>query len=312
MNNSNGEFHQFEYTSASHERLDCFLVFCLQHITRSRIQALVREGFVSVNEKVILKTGYSLAKGDRVSILVPQIQQIQLLPESIPLNIVFENDRVIIVDKPAGMVVHPSVGHDSHTLVNALLSHISVTDCWNEIHKPGIVHRLDKDTSGLILVAKDSASQLWLQHQFANRKVEKTYLALVDGHPPTPMGRIQASISRDPSHRKRMSLASPGKGRDAVTEYFTLKKFSKHTYLKVRPLTGRTHQIRVHLASIQCPVVGDQLYGRKSPSLPINRHFLHAHFMRIILPGENQPREFTAELPNDLQQLLNELDKSTR
>ena len=310
MNNSNGEFYQFEYTSSSHERLDCFLVSCLQHITRSKIQALIREGFVSVNEQFIWKTGYSLTKGDRVSILVPPIQQIQLLPKAIPLHIIFENDRVIVVDKPAGMVVHPSAGHGSHTLLNALLSHISVSDDWNEIHKPGIVHRLDKDTSGLILVAKDSASQLWLQHQFANRKVEKTYLALVDGHPPTPMGRIQASISRDPSHRKRMSLASPGKGRDAVTEYFTLKKYCKHTYLKVHPLTGRTHQIRVHLASIQCPVVGDQLYGRKSPSLPMNRYFLHAHFLRIILPGEDQPSEFTAELPNELQQLLNELNES--
>lgn len=310
MNNSNGEFYQFEYTSFSHERLDCFLVSCLRHITRSRIQILIREGFVSANEQVIRKTSYSLTKGDQVSILIPPIQQIQLLPEAIPLNIIFENDHVIIVDKPAGMVVHPSVGHGSHTLVNALLSHISVSEDWSEIHKPGIVHRLDKDTSGLILIAKDSASQLWLQHQFANRKVEKIYLALVDGSPPTPIGRIQASISRDPSHRKRMSLASPGKGRDAVTEYFTLKKYKKHTYLRIRPLTGRTHQIRVHLASIGCSVVGDQLYGRKPPSLPINRYFLHAHFLRIILPGKDQPCEFTAELPDELQQLLNELNKS--
>lgn len=173
--------------------------------------------------------------------------------------------------------------------------------------RPGIVHRLDKNTSGLILIAKNESAHKWLQQQFKERLVEKKYLALVDGKPVTPTGRIIAPIVRDRNNRKRMAIAPEGQGRYAETEYHTLKEFKYHTYLDVHPLTGRTHQIRVHMASIGCPIAADTLYGYRNPSIALDRQFLHAYQISICLLGEEEPRTFQAELPIELTTVLEKL-----
>jgi 23S rRNA pseudouridine1911/1915/1917 synthase len=289
------------------ERLDKYIVRCLNEYTRSFIQNLIRSGHVLINGEIIQKTGYSLENGMVIDVIIPPKPSSKLIPENIPLEIIFENEGVLVVNKPAGMVVHPSAGHVSSTLVHALLSHTPFLSNGNSSQRPGIVHRLDKDTSGLILVAKNEKSQLWLQEQFSSHKVEKTYLALVDGRPRTLTGKIEAPIYRDPVNRKRMAIAPLNKGRMAVTNYSIEKEFLNHTLLIVKPLTGRTHQIRVHLASIGCPVVGDTVYGRKNPSLPIQRYFLHAYKLKTTLLAEDEPRCFMADLPFELSQLLNNL-----
>ncbi len=211
---------------------------------------------------------------------------------------------MIVVNKAAGMVVHPAAGNWTGTLVNAALGHAPGLQAIGGQERPGVVHRLDKGTSGLIVLAKNDGAHHWLQDQFRLRTVKKIYLALVDGTPPTASGRIEAPIGRDPAHRKQMAIVPADKGREAITEYRTLEAFSKHTFLEIHPLTGRTHQIRVHAAFLKCPVVGDRVYGFKNPSFPIDRNFLHASSLSITLPGQSHPREFVAPLPGDLQRIL--------
>jgi 23S rRNA pseudouridine1911/1915/1917 synthase len=288
------------------ERLDKFIVRSMPGFTRSKIQAMIRANLVTVNNMTAGKTGFPLEAGMTIEIQIPPLPEQKLIAEKIPLDILYENGDVIVVNKPAGMVVHPSAGHFSSTLVHALLAHAPFLENGNSI-RPGIVHRLDKDTSGLILVAKSEKSQLWLQEQFSRRKVEKTYIALVDGHPKTMSGRIEAPIYRNPNDRKKMAVAPSTKGREAITTFIVEKVFANHSLLRVKPFTGRTHQIRVHLASIGYPIVGDTLYGRKNPSIPIKRHFLHAAELKILLPSEKEPRTFQADLPIDLIEVLNKL-----
>jgi 23S rRNA pseudouridine1911/1915/1917 synthase len=300
------------YFNKETERLDKYIVHCLPEYTRSRIQNLIRNGLVSVNTEIVQKTGFSLEKGMIINVTIPPIPTSKLIPEDIPLEIIFENESVLVINKPAGMVVHPSAGHGSGTLVHALLSQMPFLGDENGNQRPGIVHRLDKDTSGLILIAKNEKSQLWLQGQFSCRKVEKKYLALVDGRPRTLTGRIEAPIYRDPSNRKRMAIAPLGKGRMAVTNYSVEKVFQNHTLIIAEPFTGRTHQIRVHLSSIGCPIVGDKIYGRKNPSLPIQRHFLHAFELKITLLSEDGPRCFRSDLPLELSQLIDSLPIKTQ
>jgi 23S rRNA pseudouridine1911/1915/1917 synthase len=295
------------YQNENEERLDKFLTGVLQDYSRNRLQGLIKDGFVKVNGVVISKSGTILENGDTLEVNIPASQPTELIPEDIPLQIVFENKDLIVINKPAGMVVHPSAGHGAGTLVHAALAHLPEIEGVGGEQRPGVVHRLDKDTSGLILFAKNDKAHQWLQEQFRLRIVKKVYLALVDGKPPTAKGRIEAPVGRDPSHRKKMAITPPEKGRESVTEYFTLEQFTSHTYLEVHPLTGRTHQIRIHMAFLGCPIVGDTLYGRRKSSLPINRHFLHAARITINLPGENKPVTFEAPLPTDLEQLLSGL-----
>jgi 23S rRNA pseudouridine1911/1915/1917 synthase len=173
--------------------------------------------------------------------------------------------------------------------------------------RPGVVHRLDKETSGLIALAKNDHALHLLQEQFQAREVHKTYLALVDGKPPTASGRIQAPIGRDPAHRKQMSIVGEGKGREAVTEYATRESFTQHSLLELHPVTGRTHQIRLHCAFLGCPVVGDRVYGRRRPSIPMERHFLHAWRLELVLPSASTRQEFVAPLPRELEEILSAL-----
>jgi len=205
------------------------------------------------------------------------------------------------------MVVHPSPGHNSGTLVHAALGYLPELEGIGGEERPGIVHRLDKDTSGLIVIAKNERAHRWLQDQFKSRKVEKIYLALVDSKPPTPAGRVEAPIGRNTTHRKLMAVVPLDKGREAVSEYRTLENFPAHTLLEVHPLTGRTHQIRVHMAFLGCPVAADMVYGKRKPTVELGRHFLHAHRLKIVLPGEKQARIFEASLPQELQFVLEHL-----
>lgn len=297
----------FRFNKKTPERLDKFLVGLLQEFSRARIQGLIADGLVDVNGQPAKKAGQTLESGSNVTVRIPPAVPTDLVAEEIPLDILFENDDLIVVNKPAGMVVHPAAGHASGTLVNAVLGYDPELEGIGGEERPGVVHRLDKETSGLILLAKNERAHRWLQDQFRLRKVEKTYLALVDGKPPTPSGRVEAHIGRDPSHRKRMAIVSESRGREAISEYKTLENFKAHTLLEFHPLTGRTHQIRLHCAFLGCPIVGDEIYGRRHSSIELGRHFLHAYRLKIVLPGEKEPRQFEAPLPEELLEVLNML-----
>jgi 23S rRNA pseudouridine1911/1915/1917 synthase len=297
----------FIFENSEAERLDVFLTSRLPEFSRSRIQSLIRDGFVQVDGCATSKTGYRLEGREKVVIRIPPPLPSSLVAEHIQLDIVFENEDLLVVNKPAGMVVHPSPGHESGTLVHAALGHVPDLKGIGGEERPGIVHRLDKNTSGLIVIAKNDHAHRSLQNQFRNRTVDKVYLALVDGKPPTPTGRVEASIGRSATQRKLMSIVPKEKGRSAISEYRTLESYSEHTLLEVHPLTGRTHQIRVHMAFLKCPITGDTIYGKKKPTLALERHFLHAFRLMITIPGETQPRVFEAPLPVELEAVLNGL-----
>lgn len=301
----------FVYEHTLPQRLDKFLVERLPELSRSRIQALIREGQVAVNGAAPRKAGQMLEAGAEITVYLPPPQPSELIPENIPLEILYESADLLVVNKPAGMVVHPAAGHGAGTLVHAALAHAPEIEGIGGERRPGVVHRLDKNTSGLILLAKNDATHRWLQDQFRMRKIEKTYLALVDGRPPTPNGRIEAPVGRDPRQRKRMAIVTPEKGRAAISEYCTLESFTAHTLLEVHPITGRTHQIRLHLAFLGCPVAGDTVYGRRHSTIPLERHFLHAARLKVRLRGEKNPRLFEAPLPDELRAVLDKLRRDT-
>ena len=292
-------------------RLDHVLSEHVAGFSRSRLQKLIREGRVWVNGVLITKPSFKLDGNETIELQIPPQKPTRLEPEAIPIDILFENEDLLVINKPAGMVVHPSAGHDSGTLVHAVLAHVPGIDGIGGEQRPGVVHRLDKDTSGIILMAKNDIAYQKLQKQFTDRTVNKTYIALVDGKPPTPSGRIEAPIGRDPSHRKKMAVVTGDKGRPAISMYHTLKEFLRHTLLEVHPITGRTHQIRLHLAFIGCPVVGDRIYGRKKSSIDMNRHFLHASRIEIKLPGMHETTIFTAPLAEDLEEVVDTLRGET-
>jgi 23S rRNA pseudouridine1911/1915/1917 synthase len=289
------------------ERLDKFLVGQLPEFSRSRLQGLIAAGHVDVNDLPARKAGQPLEQGSIVTVRIPPTAPTDIVPENIPLDIVFENDDLLVVNKAAGMVVHPSVGHSSGTLVNAVMGYDPNIEGIGGEERPGVVHRLDKETSGLILIAKNERAHRWLQDQFRLRKVDKTYLALVDGKPPTPSGRVETHIGRDPKNRKRMAIVSENKGREAISEYQTVEEFSYHALLEFHPHTGRTHQIRLHCLFLNCPIVGDEIYGRKKSSIKIGRHFLHAYRLSIIVPDEMELKSFEALLPEQLETVLSKL-----
>jgi len=286
------------------ERIDRFVAQRVPDRSRSQIQALIREGRIRV-DGVEVKPSYRLEAGERVVAEVPPIEPVVLEPQAIPLDIVYEDNDVLVVNKPAGLVVHPAPGHEEGTLVNALLAYDpelarAGTD------RPGIAHRLDKGTSGLIIVARHPAALHYLQRAFAEREVEKVYLALVEGHLQPPKGLIDAPVGRDPRNRKKMAVLAKG-GRPAQTAYHVLEHLDDYTLVEVQPLTGRTHQIRVHLAALGHPVVGDRVYGRRRQHLELEHPFLHAWKLRLKLPS-GEERIFTAPLPPDLCRVLRALN----
>jgi 23S rRNA pseudouridine1911/1915/1917 synthase len=293
------------------ERLDRIITAELPRqgvaVSRTEVQRLIEDGFVAVDGRPATKPALRLPGPASVVVRLPPAAPSANQPEAIPLDIIFENDDLLVVNKPAGMVVHPAAGHYAGTLVNAVLGHDPDLEGVGDEQRPGIVHRLDKDTSGLIVVAKNDPAHRELQRQFKERLVEKTYLALLDGRPPTDVGRIEAAIGRDPRQRKRMAIVPDQRGRAAVTEFRVTAHYPAHALVEARPLTGRTHQIRLHFAYLKCPIVGDTVYGRRLPTLPLRRHFLHAARLSLCLPGTGQPLTLEAPLPPDLQRVLQSL-----
>ncbi|MBI2831387.1 MAG: RluA family pseudouridine synthase [Chloroflexi bacterium] len=284
-------------------RLDKYLFESCPGLSRTRAQKLIADGLVTVNEERA-KASTRLNIGDRITIQVPPLEPSLLTPEPIPLDIIYEDDDVLVINKPAGLTVHPAPGHPEHTLVNAILHHLpTLTSTGDSGRRPGIVHRLDKDTSGVMLVAKNNQAQANLMSQFKSRQVSKIYLVLVRGHLTPETGVIEAPIGRDPAHRKRMAIVS--KGREARTEYRVKEYLDNYTLLEVKPETGRTHQIRVHLSAIGYPVVGDSTYGAKSAL--VSRQFLHAYRIKFRLPSTGRYVEFTSEPSPDLRQVLQKL-----
>ncbi|MBN1152413.1 MAG: RluA family pseudouridine synthase [Dehalococcoidia bacterium] len=284
------------------ERLDVFLSGQAAVGTRSHAVRLIREGRVVVNNGPT-KASQPLHAGDLVRVFIVEASPTPL-PEEVPLSVLYEDANVAVLDKPAGMVVHPAPGHEEHTLVNALLAKYPDLSCGDTM-RPGIVHRLDKDTSGLMVVALNCEARDWLISQFKSSAVRKTYLALVIGAT-DDQGIIEGPIGRHPVHRKRMAVVPSGK--PARTEFSVVERLGQYTLVRAHPVTGRTHQIRVHFAYTSHPVAGDRVYGNRSlwRSLEsvLPRHFLHAASLRLRLPHAASEMEFTSPLPADLQAAL--------
>ncbi len=285
-------------------RLDKWICEQAPDISRSQAQRLIEGGFVSVNGSMA-RPSVKVAAGDEVTVELPPPPPSTLAPENIPVKIVYEDDDLLVVDKPPGLTVHPAPGHPEHTLANAVMSHLTQPDTGDS-NRPGIVHRLDKDTSGLIIVAKNPTAHENLMKQFKERIVSKVYLALAQGHMTPDEGVIEAPIGRDRSHRERMAITDAAHGREARTAYRVLKRTSGYSLLELKPETGRTHQIRVHLAAIGHPVVGDKTYGKGSEL--IGRQFLHAHRLRFRLPSSGKVIELVSPLPDDLTEALKKID----
>jgi 23S rRNA pseudouridine1911/1915/1917 synthase len=283
-------------------RLDKYVCRQLPELSRARVQKLIADGHITVNGQPA-KPGLKLNTGDKINAIIPPTPSEKPLPEAMPLNIIYEDEDLLVVDKPAGLTVHPAPGHPGHTLVNALLARFPHLAGVGDSLRPGIVHRLDRDTSGLMLVAKNSKAQANLIGQFRSHSVTKAYLALVRGRLTPETGIIEANIGRDPRHRQRMAIVEGG--REARTEYQVIRYIGDYTLLEVRPETGRTHQIRVHLGAIGFPVVGDKIYGVKSPLVP--RQFLHASRLGFSLPATGEYVEFKSELPADLEKALEDI-----
>lgn len=277
-------------------RLDRFISDQLPQISRATAQRLIGEGSVLVRAQR-RKPSYRLLAGDLISIHIAEPKSAEVVAEKIPLDILYEDSDIMVVNKPAGMVVHPAAGHSGGTLVNAVLAHARDLNIGGEI-RPGIVHRLDAGTSGLILVAKSDIALTALQTQFKSRQVHKTYLALLEGQISPARGRIEAPIGRDPKHRQKMTVTNLGRSRDAVTVYETLATPNGYSLVQAEPQTGRTHQIRVHFAFMHHPVVADSVYGRKKNLLGLERQFLHAWKIEVELHGVRH--RFSAPLADDL------------
>jgi 23S rRNA pseudouridine1911/1915/1917 synthase len=285
-------------------------------LSRARIQALIAEGAVTVSGQVATQSSVKTAAGTAFTVAVPPNADPEALPQEIPLNVVFEDEHLVVVDKPAGLVVHPAAGNRDGTLVNALLHHCAgQLSGIGGVARPGIVHRIDKDTSGLLVVAKSDAAHEGLARQFADHSIERAYLAVCNGHPNPPEGTISARIGRSDANRKKMAVLpkESSRGKRAVTRYKTLRKMPHCSLVECRLETGRTHQVRVHLASIGHPLVGDPVYGRASSALrPVlqklgfRRQALHAAVLGFIHPVTGHRLSFSSDLPPDMAELIDE------
>ncbi len=297
----------------SSDRLDMFLS-SESGMTRSRVKKLIESGAVTVNSDTKIKTSHKLRANDMVELIIPDEPEGILIPEDIPLDIIWEDDHIIVVNKPSGMVVYPAVGNRSGTLMNALVSKCTISASAGAPLRPGIVHRLDKETSGAMVIAKNDVSYHELVRQFKEREIEKHYLALLSGSLKEEKGEINIAIGRSMSDRKKMSVRTK-KGKEAVTLFEVIERFGPATMARIRIITGRTHQIRVHFASIGTPVLGDRTYGKKTSlrigniTIPFRRQMLHAHTIRLRHPVSGEIMEFTAPVPEDMKTAIEALRK---
>ncbi len=284
-------------------RLDVFLAESNAELTRSRIQKLILDGNIKVNGSVV-KANYKLREGDKIELTIPPPKDTELKAEEIPLDIVYEDEHMLVVNKPQGMVVHPAAGNLEGTLVNALMAHCgdNLSGINGEV-RPGILHRIDKDTSGLLLVAKDDRAHLGLSEQIKAHSLTREYMALVHGKIKEDSGTIDAPIGRDPKDRKKMTITNKN-SRDAVTHFYVLERFDKYTLVRCRLETGRTHQIRVHMSKNGHPIVGDPVYGRKKEELKLNGQLLHARKVGFIHPVLGEYMEFEKDAPDYFEEVL--------
>ncbi|MGB3714209.1 MAG: RluA family pseudouridine synthase [Candidatus Promineifilaceae bacterium] len=315
-NESEGQ-HRILNLTSSGERLDKVLANELTELSRSQCQRLISDGMVTVDGKMA-KASQRLKGGERIEVIIPEVVETKIVPQPIPLDIRYEDRDIVIVNKPAGMVVHPSLGHESGTMVNALLAHCPDIAGIGGERRPGIVHRLDKETSGLVVVAKNDRSLQLLQEQFRQREVKKIYLALVEGWISPSEMMIDAPIGRDPRGRKKMAVIPAGssaRSREAVTYVLVIERYrdaekGEYTLVSCRPVTGRTHQIRVHLDYATYPIVGDKVYGRRKQRILADRHFLHAAELSIRHPSDGTDLTVQAPLPQELQDALEALQSA--
>ena len=296
------------HLTAAHsgERIDRFLSTDLEDLSRSYIQKLLKEGAVLVNGKAV-KTSYKLNAGDEILVRIPDPEPMDILPEDIPLDILYEDEDILVINKPKGMVVHPSPGHDSHTLVNAVLYHCGGRlSGINGVLRPGIVHRIDMDTTGSLLICKNDHAHQILADELKAHHITRRYHAVVHGNLKDDAGTVNAPIGRHPVDRKKMSTKAPN-GRSAVTHYRVLERFGNYTYIECELETGRTHQIRVHMSSIGHPILGDAVYGPAKCPFKLEGQTLHAKILGIVHPVTGKYMEFDAPLPEYFETLLKRL-----
>ena len=287
------------------ERIDKYIAKCLPDLSRVMVQKLIEEKQILVNEKSV-KTSYTVQKGDKITITIPEAKETTLKPQDIPLDIVYEDDDILVVNKAKGMVVHPAAGNPEGTLVNAVMAHCkgNLSGIGGEL-RPGIVHRLDKDTSGLLIVAKNDKAHIQMSKQIQDREVKKIYIALVRGIISENEATINMPIGRSMQDRKKMAVTK--KGKEAITHFQVLERFDKYTLLKVKIDTGRTHQIRVHMAEIGHPVVGDMLYSNGKNEFGVEGQMLHATSLDFKHPVTQKPLHLEAPLPEYFEEVLKQL-----
>lgn len=302
----NEPMHWRVESEAAGTRLDS----CLSRLTglsRAHVQKLIANGCASRNRRVC-KPSDKVQEGDLIALTIPQVQELAVEPQNIPLDIRYEDGDVIVVNKPRGMVVHPAPGTPDHTLVNALLYHCRDLSGIGGVLRPGIVHRIDKDTTGLLIVAKNDAAHQALADQIANRTCGRIYWALVEGNVKEYEGQIVTRIGRHPTDRKKMAVLREQEGREAVTHYRVLRRYARETLVECRLETGRTHQIRVHMAHIGHPVIGDATYGYKKQRYALEGQLLHAKELHFIHPATGESVSVQAPLPDDFALLLLKLE----
>lgn len=285
-------------------RGDVFLAAKLG-VSRSNMQKLLEDGRVKRGEKII-KANYKVRAGEMFVVDIPEPEPIEAVPENIPLDIIYEDDDVVVLNKARGMVVHPAPGNYTGTLVNALLYHCSNLSGINSAIRPGIVHRLDKDTSGIMIVAKNDAAHISLSQQIQSKTAVRTYLAVVRGNIKTDSGTIETQIARDKTDRKKMAVVKEG-GRDAITDYEVLERFGKYTLVRCKLRTGRTHQIRVHMEYLGYPLVGDPKYSPMKTPFGIKGQALHSHTLEFTHPRTGERMKFEAPLPEDMHKIITRL-----
>lgn len=285
-------------------RADVFLAAKLG-VSRSNMQKLLEDGRVKRGEKII-KANYKVRAGEMFVVDIPEPEPIEAVPENIPLDIIYEDDDVVVLNKARGMVVHPAPGNYTGTLVNALLYHCSNLSGINSAIRPGIVHRLDKDTSGIMVVAKNDAAHISLSQQIQSKTAVRTYLAVVRGNIKTDSGTIETQIARDKNDRKKMAVVKEG-GRDAITDYEVLERFGKYTLVRCKLRTGRTHQIRVHMEYLGYPLVGDPKYSPMKTPFGIKGQALHSHTLEFTHPRTGERMKFEAPLPEDMHKIITRL-----
>lgn len=304
-NGNAGEQEKLQITeNEAGQRADVGLASLLE-ITRSNMQRLLEEGRAVKGSKV-LKANYKLKQGDEIIVTLPEPQPLDVQPENIPLDIIYEDEDVVVVNKARGMVVHPAAGNYNGTLVNALLYHCRNLSGINGVIRPGIVHRLDKDTSGIMICAKNDAAHVSLSEQIQSKTAKRTYLAVVRGNIKTDSGVIETLIARDKNDRKKMAVVKD-EGRNAVTEYEVMERFGKYTIVKCKLHTGRTHQIRVHMEYLGYPLVGDPKYSPKKTPFAINGQALHSITLDFIHPRTGEQMHFEAPLPEDMHKIVTRL-----